>query len=478
MPAVRRCLPLCLTAVLVLAGCGVFGGGGEELTAEERAALIAYHEQRQTAKVLAEVDADATPAGPRNLPEPSAKELANRRVAASATVSTNTDVAAPQPSAPATARTSTTIVDPADEATFEPVATALADPAPQADDRGSTQIAELRSIGLFGSLPADAFPDGSATGSMDNPGNLRRLTATTEGDDFDVAVSPDGKYVLFASTRHRERSDLYIKRIDGTAVEQITADPADDVMPAFSPDGERIAFASNRGGSWDLYLMDRTGGPAQQLTRSSAHDLHPSFSPDGRHLVFCSFGSQGRQWELVVIDVDNPATRKVIGHGLNPHWSPASDTIVFQRARQRGTRWFSIWSVDLVDGEAMAPTELAASANAACITPNWSPDGQHIVFCTVVGAKETNEQPASPDRADLWVMKADGSGRAKLTSGDHANLQPVWSSRNQVLFVSDRAERGVENLWAVRPDMAVQLADTPRKGGGWSGEASASAASE
>ena len=116
---------------------------------------------------------------------------------------------------------------------------------------------------------------------MDDQGNLRRVTFSTEGADFDLAVDPTGRLLAYASTRHRDTADIYLQSTTGTAVTQLTTDPANDVMPAISPDGRSLAFASDRSGSWDLYLMDLNGGQAIKLTDDGAQNIHPSFSPDG-----------------------------------------------------------------------------------------------------------------------------------------------------------------------------------------------------
>ena len=311
-------------------------------------------------------------------------------------------------------------------------------------------------------------------GPADADGQLRRVTFTTEGDDFDVAPDPDGERLYFASTRHRATADLYRQAIGGTSVTQLTNDPANDVMPAVSPDGRRVAFASDRSGTWDLYLMDADGGRAVKLTDDPAHNVHPSFSPDGKKLVYSSFSEHAGAWELVVIDVDKPTKKQIIGRGLFPVWSPASDTIAFQRARERGSRWFSVWTVQLVDGEATLPTEVAVSSNAAVITPRWSPDGEMLVFCTVLDP--AGEDPGQPTRADIWVVGRDGSGRAKLTTGDAANLQPSWGPDGRIYFISDRGSAtgedgtGVENIWSVQP-RGLLVRSEPAGGSGSSADA-------
>lgn len=302
--------------------------------------------------------------------------------------------------------------------------------------------------------------DNARTSSMDAQDNLRRVTFTTEGADFDVEVEPSGKWVYFASTRHRETADIYRQRVGGTAVTQITSDASNDVMPAIAPDGKTLAFASDRAGSWDIYVTEADGGQVVKLTNDDAHNIHPSFSRDGSQIVYCSYGSQSGQWELVLVDLARPTKKRIIGHGLFPVWSPTDDTIVFQRARERGSRWFSVWTVDIVDGEAVSPTEIAVSSNAAVITPEWSPDGQNIAFCTVIDPQ--NDDPSKPTKADVWVINRDGTGRAKLTTGDFANLQPAWSPNGDVYFISDRGVEGIENIWAVRPSQAVYLARSQR----------------
>lgn len=322
------------------------------------------------------------------------------------------------------------------------------------DPKAPTQQNASSPIDIFGGM---GTPSGPAS-PLDSTGQLRRISLTEEGADFDVTIDKAGEQLLYSSTRHRKTSDIYRQRIDGSAITQLTDDENNDVMPALSPDGKTIAFASDRSGNWDLYLMDAKGGPAVQLTNDRTHDIHPSFSPDGKHLVYSSLSDRTGQWQMVVIDVANPTTKRYIGHGLFPQWSPKEDTILYQRARERGTRWFSVWTIELDDrGEAGSPTEIVWSSDYACITPSWSPDGKAVVFCTVTNP-EADTQGDRPAQSDVWIAKANGSGRTKMTRGKFANLQPVWSGDNAIYFVSNRATNGVENIWAIDPDDAIKVA--------------------
>src|SRR5690606_31289614 len=154
-------------------------------------------------------------------------------------------------------------------------------------------------VNVFGEFDgAQQQPKATAGGRA----GYQQHTWLDEGFDADVAVDPTGEWLVFASTRHSRRSNLYLQRTDGMAVTKLTSDPADDAFPVFSPRGDRVAFCSNRNGNWDIYLMDPDGKNVRAVTSGPAQELHPTFSPDGRYLAYCSSGRSG-QWELWVADL-------------------------------------------------------------------------------------------------------------------------------------------------------------------------------
>jgi TolB protein len=313
-------------------------------------------------------------------------------------------------------------------------------------------------VRLFGELPEGrtVVPD-SLRPVESGGGSLSQVSFAVEGACFDPAVDPTGTRIAFASTMHSPAANIYIKPVTGATVTQLTSGPSDDVMPAFDPSGTRVAFASNRSGQWNIYVTSIGGGLPAQLTSDGDPEIHPTWSPDGKMIAFCRFSSQSGRWEIWALDVDSPGVRHFLDYGMFPKWSPNAERsrILFQKPRQRGSRLHGVWTIDYANGQAMHPTEIVSAANAAVINPAWSPDGRRIVFVTVVEPERglpTLSTPAraasiaGPEHSDIWVINADGSGRVRLTDGQHANFQPAWGADGRIYFVSNRS--GVENIWA------------------------------
>ncbi len=309
-------------------------------------------------------------------------------------------------------------------------------------------------VNVFGEL--DGIPTGP--GKLVGDEGFQQQTFTDEGYDADVSVDPTGKWMVFASTRHNEHAGIYLQRVDGTAVTKLTSDDSDNAYPTFSPDGKLIAFCSTRAGAWNIYVMDTEGRETVTVTSGAAQCVHPSFSPDGSRLVYSALGTRSNQWELWTVNLTTSEKRQ-IGYGLFPSWSPIKnvDRIAFQRARQRGSRWFSLWTLDLVDGDARRVTEVAVSSNAAIVSPSWNPDGKRLVFATILDPNRKGKSAGKTTRGeqDIWTILADGTDRRRITDGNGINLSPCWSSDNRVYFVSNRS--GTESVWSVRPETGLNL---------------------
>lgn len=329
------------------------------------------------------------------------------------------------------------------------------------DDTGPNLSASLYGDLIDARMPRRASELGHQTS------NAKQVTFTGEGSDFDPIVSPDGRFILYASTQHASTADIYIKQVNSRVLTRLTTSPGQDVMPALSPDGTRIAFASNRNGNWDIWIMPVTGGKAIQISTDAAHELHPSWSPDGSKIVFSRLGTSSGRWELWVSDPYDPMTSQFIGYGLFPEWSPVagtgvngSDKILFQRSRERGDRTFAVWTMDYDSQSFQAghETQISSDPSMAYINPTWSPDGMWISYAVVPNPEKWigSGSNATPPSASVWMIGLDGRGEMPLTHGNTVDLMPAWSPDGRVFFVSNRT--GHENLWSVDASPALLTA--------------------
>jgi Tol biopolymer transport system component len=106
--------------------------------------------------------------------------------------------------------------------------------------------------------------------------------------DYDPVWAPDGGSIVFTSDREGS-ADLFRVRPDGTGLERLTDSPAYDDQAAFSPDGKQLVFVTTRsGGTADLWTMELQTRKGKTLTSGPAGDFRPSWSPDGKWIAFSS----------------------------------------------------------------------------------------------------------------------------------------------------------------------------------------------
>jgi Tol biopolymer transport system component len=101
------------------------------------------------------------------------------------------------------------------------------------------------------------------------------------------AVSPDGSLLAFVRDGDEGTNQIFIARIDGTEVRQVTHDPMGTFEPAWSPDGTRITYTGSATGegSRNLFVIDVASGESTQITDKG--DVEgPSFTPDGSSVLY------------------------------------------------------------------------------------------------------------------------------------------------------------------------------------------------
>ena len=155
--------------------------------------------------------------------------------------------------------------------------------------------------GGFASFRRPCFaPDGSRVyfNPASKPTTVRRLFPSIDwartrrpslkaASTIDPSVSPDGKSIVFVSSREGEY-DLYVMDLDGGNVKRILKSPGLEARPTWSPDGKRIAFTSNRDGNYEIYVCDKDGSNLKRVTNHPERDDYAAWHPDGKRIVAVS----------------------------------------------------------------------------------------------------------------------------------------------------------------------------------------------
>ncbi len=210
-----------------------------------------------------------------------------------------------------------------------------------------------------------------------------------------IAILADGR-TLFRSPAISKThivfvyaDDLWIVPRAGGEASRLTSGPGAETDPVFSPDGSMIAFSGDYDGNTDVYVVPATGGIPKRLTYHPAQDIADGWTPDGKRVLFHNMGT----W------VDNKPR---------------------------------LYTVDLNAG---FPVEVPLPIG---LNGSYSPDGKSLAYLPYERADDAWKRYRGGRATAVWIANLADSSVVKIprtTSNDHT---PMWTSANQIYFLSDR----------------------------------------
>lgn len=222
-------------------------------------------------------------------------------------------------------------------------------------------------------------------------------------------VSINGKYVwgIFPDF------DIFVADLEGNIKKQLTNSPGYDAEPTISPDGKTIVFTSTRSGDLELWTMNIDGSNQKQVTKGLGYDGGAFFSPDSKKLLFRASRPQTKEdqetyknllkqdvvhpsnMELYVCNVDSSDLKKITdlgGANWAPFFHPSGKKIIFAYNHKRvgkGRPRFNLFMINL-DGTGLKQITHDDVFDAF---PMLSPDGKKLVFSSHRnngGGRDTN----------------------------------------------------------------------------------------
>ena len=245
--------------------------------------------------------------------------------------------------------------------------------------------------------------------------------------DYDAAISPNGKWVVFTSERGG-KPRLYIKSLNkDTRPRLLVQSHSMQDQVAFSPDGRFIVFVSSHLGNAEICKLPFQPydtldiAQAVNLTNHQGGDFRPSYSPDGKRIAFSSdrahevkphprfsFAVQ-RTGDVYLMDSKGNETSRLTDSEYwegSPEWSANGEKLYFYGLRSGIPRIYSM----NVDGSQQT---------------GISPDGIKAVSPLMIGEKEI--------AFTTWTRNLSGPFKLMKLNMETGSVEPFYQDEVDML---------------------------------------------
>ena len=267
------------------------------------------------------------------------------------------------------------------------------------------------------------------------------VIATSIPEAFGV-YSSDGNKIIYQAFKDGNWDIYEYDRISQTN-RQLTFNEAHEENPDYSPDGRYIVYTSTRDDHRevdynqklrDIYILDVQSTREINLTTNSSNDWRPRFSRDGKYIVFVSERDDLRDVSILelyshiyIMESDGSfqlQLTKVEANDGGPVMEGGESSPIYFDSNRNGK--YNIYKMN-TDGSNIEPITFDGQYNN--VAPDVSVDGAKIAFFS---DRDGN--------FEIYMMNSDGNNQRRLTANPADDINPIISPDGKnVLFHSNRS---------------------------------------
>jgi Tol biopolymer transport system component len=305
---------------------------------------------------------------------------------------------------------------------------------------------------------------------------IRQLTFG--GENAEAYFSFDETRLIFQSTRDTFQCDQqYVMKLESGDVHRVSPGAGRTTCGYFLPGDSGILFSSthhrlaecppapdfSQGYVWavypeyDIFTARVDGSRLAQLTRTDGYDAEATVSPKGDRIVFTSV--RDGDLELYSMDIDGSDIRRLThepGYDGGAFFSHDGSMIVYRAWHPPDSaslaEYRSLLARNLVRPSRMEIFVMKADGTqkrrltdngAANFAPFFHPDNRRIIFASNAGDPRGRN-------FDLYLIGTDGTGLERVTTGQTFDGFPMFTrDGKKLVFASNRnaRARGETNIF-------------------------------